>query len=745
MNASNLSWPSVVEIAENLDGLEQDNPSVHFFGQGDLILEDRTVKVRTLETNPETFSLFGHQLEEGRFFTAESNQQGAAPVALLSHEYWTRAFRSDPGVLGRVFELDGVGVEIIGILAPDERFVREPVEMILPLLATNSAAPFRGVNFLRVYWKLEPGKSLEAFQTQLREQGKLQAELFPDFSSRLSYELTPIKSTMVAGVEKNLWILFGSVLCLLLISGMNFTNMLLARSVSREGELAVRQALGARPRQLFLLFFNESLIIAAFGTVVGLLIAWWFVDLVSIFYPGSLPRWNEVSLNWAVALFACLTSTVLAAAASLFPLARLVRSRKSGQLQQKSNTRSTGNRANRNLLQALVIGQVTLALVLLSTSGLLIFSLYKLNHADLGFATENRFTIQVTLPEARYNPYESGVEVHRQFRTAVKAALADEPSIRDFAFISEIPVAGGRTTHRILFEAFPLENSGDAPTMTSRSVDWNFFNLMEIPVIKGRNLSPDDHAEALPVAIVNQALVKKYFPDRDPMGERFKWQMGEGAKWITIVGVVPDIRHFGLRTDESPVVYTPFSQNPFAWKNWMPLVIHHEGDLTQAIAAGQQAIASADPLLHLETVRTFDGHLADRLAQDRFNSLFLSIFATSALLLAGLGIYSLLFFITRSRRQELAIRSALGADAEILARGVILGAVKLGIIGALIGLPVAIALRGGLQSLLYRPGLEDFLIFPTAAILLLGLTAVASLLPAQQTAAINPVEVLRDE
>jgi putative ABC transport system permease protein len=534
-------------------------------------------------------------------------------------------------------------------------------------------------------------------------------------------------------------VLLGAVALVLLIACANFANLLLARAASREQEFVVRAALGAGRGRLVRQLLTESVLLSLIGGAVGLLLARWGVDLFLAFKPANLPRLSEIGIDLRVLAF---TLSVSVATGLLFGLAPALSATRLNlnEALKEGGRGSTGSAARQRVRSVLVVSEIALALVLLIGAGLLIKSFWHLQSVDPGFNTANLLTMRVELPEARYR------EIPKQtlFRQRLLDAMNSLPGVQA-SMISELPMSGDLLTHNFIIEGRDPLAPGDEPELVTRSVSIDYFRTMEIPLLAGRGFSVQDNADTPMVAVINQSMVREYFPNKDPIGARFRWARGNPTAWISIVGVVGDVKHFGFERAEQPAAYTAYEQLDQPWKRWMTLVIRSNSDQAALAAHVKRQLWTVDGQIPVTRVRSMTEVMSASLAEQRFNMALLGIFAAVALTLAAVGIYGVMSYSVTQRTHEIGVRIALGADRSNVVTLVLRQGLVLTAIGVVTGLAAALALTRVMSSLLFGVSATDPLTFAIISVLLGGVALAACFVPARRATKVDPMVALRYE
>ena len=581
---------------------------------------------------------------------------------------------------------------------------------------------------------MKPGVTFEMARSELAVISARLATQYPDTNKGWSAKPSLLLDSVVGDVRPSLYILFAAVGLLLLISCANVANLMIARAVTRSKEMAIRTALGAGRVRILRQLITESLVLSVLGGALGVAASQWGLRLLILFAPGNLPRTDEVSLDGMALGFASLLALATGIGFGLAPAIQSMRVDTNSAM--KDGTRGSGGRRH-ILLDGIVIAEVSLAIVLLVGAGLLVRSILGLQGVDPGFRPENAQYVQLNLPGQKYG---SNGEQAQFLRRAVSAAAA-LPGVEHAGASNVIPFLGD---YVLTFEVFgrPPPGPGENQSANYYAVTPDYFRAMGIALTRGRFFTDRDSAKAPRTAIINEKLARDYFPGQDPVGKRINIDSGPQA-WREIVGVVADVKHYGLSTDAPDQMYEPFDQQPYSF---MDIVIRSgQGARPPTAAAVRAAIASVDPELPVGGVEPLANLISNSLAGQRFTMYLLVVFSSVALLLSSMGLYGVMAYSVTQRTGEIGIRMALGAQAGdvlslILARGGLLLSV-----GVLIGLGVALLVSRITASLLFGISPTDPLTFAAVVLVLGAVAAPACLIPARRAARVDPIVALRAE
>ena len=735
---SNQSGPDLADIEA------QSRMFSSFGAEGRKVLDytggNEPVQFRIGVVTGRYFQTLGMNAERGRFITAEDDRSGAPYVAVLSHSLWLRQFGGDPQIVGKTIPLSGNVYTVIGVMPASFVSPRNNSEAWTPLhVSEPSAAEDRGVHFLRTYARLAAGMTLDQARAEMQVIDKNLAAQYPEDNKNRRSVLIPLQERIVGQSRQSLLVLFAAVSLVLLIACANFANLLLARGAERQRELVIRTALGAGRWLLIRQLLTESVLLSFAGGAIAALLAIWGASLLVALQPGNLPRVQEIGVDARVLGFTFGLSLLTGIIFGLLPAWTATRSGVSEALKESGRGATAGG-ARQCLRSTFVVVELAIALVLLVGAGLLIKTFWNLHSVEPGFRPDHLLTMRLELPEARYTE----VDKQTRFRTQVLDNINSLPRTQA-AMVSELPLSGESLDHDFVIDGRPPIAPGDAPRLESRSIIGDYFHVMKIPLRAGRDFGPQDFADKAPlVGIMNEAMVQKYFPGEGPIGKRVRWVRDSEIHWITIVGVVGDVKHFGLDLPEEPALYSPYTQtNP--WKRWMTVVARTESESAAMAQVVKQQIWKADSQLPITKVKTMNEVAATSFEARRFNMLLLAIFAGLALALAAVGIYGVMAYSVSQRTNEIGIRIALGAGKGSIFRLIVGQAMILVAISVVIGAVGAFASARLLNSLLFGVGASDPGTFIGIVCLVSAVAFLAAWVPARRATGVNPIIALRAE
>ncbi len=676
----------------------------------------------------------------GRIFSTEEDVKGGPRVAVVGHSFWQEYMSSDPNAEGKSILLNGNSYTVIGVMPAKFAPPNEHADVFVTLWAGYAeAAVYRGVHFMHVYWRLKPGTTLKQAQVDMTQIDGRLAEQYPSNEKGRRTVLVPLHQWLTGDVRTALLVLFGAVAIVLLIACANFAALLMAQAVARHQELVIRSALGAGRGRQIRQALTESALLSALGGLAGLLLAKWGTTLLLSLKPVALERFSGIQMDWRVLGFVLGVSALTGIVFGLWPAWAAGRASVAETLKESGRS-ATAGRSGRQLRQLLVTAEIALALILLTGAGLLMKGFSRLQAVNPGFNPADVTAIDLQLPATRY----AEIPKQTQFRRELLMGLNSLPGVQA-AMISDVPLGGAFLSHHFVIDGRAPVPAGDEPEIQTMCVMGDYFRLMQIPIRTGRDFTAMDREDQSLVAIVNEAAVREYFPHENPIGARIDWMRQDGPKWMTIVGVVGDVKHSGLNQPVDPAVYTPFSQSDESWRRWMTLTIRTHGGPGGLIPEVKQQIWSLDRQIPLSNVQSMEDLLSVSLAEQRFNMLLLGIFAMLALILSAVGIYGVMSYGVSQRTREIGVRMALGAQQGDVMRMVVSGGAKLAFIGTSIGIVGALAVTRVMASLLFEVKPNDPATFMAAALILAIVVLAACWIPARRAMRVDPMAALRYE
>ena len=698
------------------------------------------------------FPLLGVKPQLGRTFSADENEPGRNNVVLLSHALWSRRFAADPGIIGGTLALSGGNYTVIGVMPPSFQFpmslfgmkggaFTQPAELWTPLAFSADLLRVRNSRWLDVIVRLKPGVTLAQANADVDAVAKRMPQQYPENYPPEGWgsKAYSLHEQIVGQMRLPLLILLGAVSLVLLIACANVASLLLARSTVRRKEIVVRAALGASRRRITRQLLTESLLLAFCGGALGLLIALWGTNQLVSLSAQTLPRMKEVSLDGRVLGF---TLAISMLTGLVFGLAPVIEASKLdlNEVLKEGGRRATGSAGQRRIRSLIVAAEFALALTLLIGAGLLSRSFWRLQNVSPGFDPENLLTFQVSLPWASY----PGARQAGAFFQEAIARTAQLPGVKAVGAASILPLSGSNNDGGFVIEGRPYRDMKDLGDEEIRVVTPDYFRALGIPLIKGRFFNDADKADAPGVMIINQAFAERHFRGEDPVGKRLNRgdPRGSNVNWITIVGVVGDVRHGGLNVEAKPEFYIPHLQET---RFSMTLVARVAADPASLSAAIRREIRGLDAQLPVYNLRTMERIVDESVAAQRLLTLLIGGFAALALTLAAIGIYGVMSYAVAQHTQEIGIRIALGARTSDVLKLVVAQGMKPALAGVAIGLAVSFGLTRLIRNLLFDVSATDPPTFVAITLLLTAIGLLACWLPARRAATVDPMVALRAE
>jgi predicted permease len=655
-------------------------------------------------------------------------------LVVLSYAFWQRQFGGVSSVIGQRVTLGGYSYEIVGVMPASFQFPSPLVEVFIPYstIPDNSIPRIRPVRVLDVVARMKPGVTVGQALAEMNSITRGLAEQYPDNKNLEGSSVAPLRDSIVGKVRVGLLILLGAVGFVLLIAAVNLASLLLARAAAREREFAIRVALGAERSRVIRQLFTESLVLAVIGGALGLIVAQLGGHLLVQLAAGQLPRAEAVGLDYRVLGFTAAISLVTGVAFGLVPAIRA----SSPELQQslREGTRgSTGGSGG--LRNTLVVAEVALAMILVVGAGLMTRSFIKLLQIDLGFTPSHRLAINYSISTVRHSTAAEMRQTYRDMLEKVRTV----PGVIAAGAVRDLPFRGDGEGLGFVPPGFTPGPNGQLPSATIMFTSDGFFNVMGIPILAGRDLSPQDRQGAPTALVINQALAKKYFPDRSPVGQTITF--GD-TNHLTIVGVVGDVRQGAVDETPAPRIYASVYQ---IFRVKVNLVVRTQTDPQLMIKRVEDAIRSVDPQQTITSAFTLDDAVGDAVARPRLLTVLLGSFGAMGLILGALGIYGVLAYLVSQRTREIGVRLALGARPRDVLNMIVGRGLRLAGLGVAIGLAASLVLTRLMQGVLYGVTPTDPITFGGVALALLAVAAFASWLPALRATRVDPLVALRSE
>ncbi len=681
------------------------------------------------------FPLLGVKPIRGRTFLPQEDRFGSSPVVLVREGLWQRRLGADPNIIGKSLTLNGTSYEVIGIL-PSE-FKLPDAEVWVPLALEPYAMTQRGSRALTVLAGLKPGTTLIQARAEMHTIARRLRGQYPEANAGWDVTILPLHEEMVAHIRPALLVLGGAVALVFLIACANVANLLLARAISREQEIAVCIALGASRSRLIRQLLAESVLIALSGGALGLLLAQQGTHLLVTLSAAALPRTGQIGMDRYVLAFTLLLSLVTGLGFGLVPAWHASRPGLYQSLKEGKGP-TEGNGRPSPLRNVVVVCEVALALVVLIGAGLLLRSFVGLLTVEPGFHPANVLTMTISLPESKYPEGHQKIAFFQQFLQRVDTL----PGVASAGLISHLPLGGRSLEADFTVEGRSLLPSGQSPLADYVSVSPDYFRVMQIPILQGRQFTERDLMGTPPVVAINEIMARRFWPDQNPLGRRLIIGSTIGADQTprAVVAVVGNVSSAGLESEPGPAMYVLCLQNP--WPT-MSAVIRTAGDPMRLVAAVRKEVLALDPDQPVYNVRPLEEVLGASLADRRFQVLLLGIFAAVALIMAAIGAYAVMAEVVMQRTHEIGIRMALGARPHDVLRLILGRGIRLTLTGVAIGLAGALALTRWMSSLLFGVSPTDPVTFAAISLILTGFALLACYIPARRASRLDPIAILR--
>ncbi len=724
-----LSMPDFVDLREQVANL--DSVAVYQTASLTLSRDGDASRIRGMRVSPGLFETLGLPLALGRPFAPADEAEGAAPVTILGNNFWRTRYGADRAVLGQPLRLDGVDHTIIGIAPENIDLGSGEPALWVPFEITESGLRNRGGHMYPVIGRIAEGVPHSVANEEVAGFADRLAAAHPDSHEDRGATLQPLQEQILGDVDRPLMMLLGAVGILLLIACTNVASILLARSDARGREIALRSALGASTGRLMRQLLAEALALTLIGGALGVVLASLGVRAAIDTLAAELPRVTSVSMDLRILGFAFTISCVTGIGVGLIPALRTVRRDLSTPM--KSASRTLAGSGGFGLHRALVVAEISLAVVLVLGAGLLVKSLTRLQGVDAGFDAQGAVTFRIGLPTTRYEATEDWAA----FSTRLRGELARYPGVEAVGGVGLLPFFASQTTELSIVgdQASPLEQ------VQFRHTTPGFLEAMGTRVLQGRSFDETDVPGAPPVIILNQTAATRLFGDDNPIGRRVTTGWGHHPDELEVVGVVEDVRLSGPSSSAPPAMYWPFGQ--YDARSVMSYVVRSSGDPASLIPGIRRVVADLDPELPIYSVELLVERTKRSMAQERLNTWLLSGFAALALTLAAIGVFGVMAYGVTRRRQEIGVRVALGASPAAVVRAILLEGAALAALGLTVGTAAGLALGRAFAHLLYETSPNDPATFVAVGATLVAVALLACSLPARRAAAIDPVVVLR--
>lgn len=708
------------------------------------------VRLNGLRASSGFFPALGVSPALGRTYTDQEDQPGNEHEVVLGDGLWREQFGADPGIVGRVLQLNGAPYTVIGVMPRGFVFPRANemppsftfaphVELWVPLALNRGPKMRNESDELAVVGRMKAGVTLMEADAEANILGKRLERDRPGGQGWFRFQVVPLARQVAGDTRKPLLLIFGAVGFVLLIACSNVASLLLTRSLNRKRELTVRAALGAGPSRLIRGLLTESLVLAVFGGVVGILLAEGAIYGVKMLGPSSIPRLAETGLDLRVLLFtlgATLLTGILFGLAPALSATRkdLVESLRDG------NRRTASNPAVHKTRNALLISQIALAMILVIATGLLVRTFYGLSRVDPGFEETHALTFDLSLPAAKYQDQGQIVRLYQEVVRRLRAL----PGVQACGLTETVPMGGATESTAIRSPDHAEKSVVDVPMVNYTMVSPGYFSAVRTPILRGREFLDSDTADSPPVTVINSAMAKKFWSGQDPIGKQVA-PKGATFPLATIVGVAADVKHHSLRESPPPEMYVPYTQKVWPSLLTMTMVLRTTQDPASITSSAGETIHSVDADLPIANIRTLEDIVDESMAQPRFAMLLLGAFGALAILLAAVGMYGVISYNVTQRTQEIGIRMALGARRASVLRLMVGQAVRLAACGLVIGLAASFGVMRLMSTFLFGVRPTDPSTFAGVSLLLLGVGLLASYIPARRATQVNPTVALRQE
>jgi putative ABC transport system permease protein len=731
-----VSYPDYVDFKSQASNLE----SAASLTSQDFSLtgSHEPVRIAGVAVSDSFFTVLSVPAMLGRVFAPEEFNSGAN-TTVLSYDLWEKQFGSNRNLIGKPITLNEKSYTVVGVMPKEFRFPGElfgKADLWVPLALSQADLNNRNAHKLFIVARLKPQATLSATQAELQT---ISRRLYESQTGGADWSVkaTPLRQQFVGDITTPLLILLGAVGFVLLIACTNVANLLLARSASRQKEMAIRLAIGANRGRLIRQLLTESLLLSVIGAILGLALAYGALLVLKGIIPASFVYVEQIGIDARVLGF---TILIAVASAVLFGLAPALQSThvNINRWLKEGTGRSSAGPRRRHLSNLLIVVEVSLSLLLLIGSMLLIKSFVRLQDVDPGFNRQEVLAANISLPDSKY----ASPEQKRAFFQQLMQQLKGASGVRNIGGVNNLPLSGSDKIRAFLVQGNENVAPNQIPSASYCMVLGDYFTALDIPLIKGRYFTEQDNENSPQVAIINQTLARRFFGGEEPLGKRLILKRTEPAIMPEVVGVVHDVKAYGLDTDANAALFVPYMQDPFPT---MSIVVRGDADPTALAGATRQAVQAVDPYQPIDSLTTVSEMVSKSISGQRLNVILLTVFAVLALILAAIGIYSVLSHAVLERAPEIGIRMALGASPNGVVRMIAGHSMLVTVIGLVLGLVAAFFLTRFASSMLFSVQAVDPIIFIAAPIVLLLVALVASYFPARKASQVNPIIALRNE
>ncbi|HEX8411360.1 MAG TPA: ABC transporter permease [Thermoanaerobaculia bacterium] len=731
------SYPNYADLRAQTKSLE--HVAAFTRSRAFLMEGDEPELLNGLDATQNLLPMLGVRPQLGRNFTAAEDREGGPLVMMISHELWQRKFNGDPNIVGRAVRFGSAGRlrTVVGVLPPNFRFPADESHRDFYGPFHEDIGPARAQRdsiWISVAGKMKPGVTADQVNAELQTISKRLTAQFPTENAGVVFRAESMHEAVVRDIRPALLMLFGAVAVVLLIGCANVANLLLARATARHKEISVRAALGASPGRITMQLLVESLVLSLAAGVVGLLLASWGIDALLAFAPADIPRLETVSLDGRVLAFTLLLSVATGLAFGLAPAISASRPNLTEAL--KEGTRGSTEGKRNRLRSVLVVSAVAMSLILLAGAGLLMRSFVHVTGIDPGYDYRNAIALDISPRALAYPDEVKAMAFNERLMEAIRAL----PGVESVAAADRLPLTPNESVWSFSIVGRPPYRPGTQPSARSVAITPNFFKTMRIPLLRGRDISERDTDDAPNVAVVNQAFVRELFPNQEPIGQKLQLNgPGQPEDIVEIVGVVGDVRWRSLTEEAGGTMFMARKQRPGRFAS---IVVR--GPQAESMGPSLRAVVRRlDRQQPIVGVATLAGTRIESLATRRFNLILLAVLAIVALVLAAVGIFSVMNYAVTQRTTEIGIRMALGAEARDVFRLIVGHAARLVLIGAAIGVAGALLSSRALGSLLYGVKPADPWTYAAIVFVIAGTALLASYLPARRAAKVDPLVAIR--